>query len=304
MNHPIFEDRSDDSDAMLWVGKGRKRSSMNSVITNGNLDKPFKKPRFKVKRPQNTYINIDLALEYTGDNSTYSKRVLIFISLYWVSYSFLAMGMPLFLGGKINYYCYNEVLNAYEKCSEYMACNVYGYGKFEVTPKRTIVEEFMLVCDRSYLVAYIGSIIFLSFIISSMIFSGIVDRRGRKNVLFYCGFISSISMILSSHCYNFYLWIFCIFTAGLGFGGLEIVGRVYLSEISAKNFRANSTTALNIVWAMSQIILGFLLHFIQYWRYLFFYVMGLAFLAALLGGYLFFDESPKYLVDKGNTHVS
>lgn len=303
MNQPIFEEESDDSEAQLRISRYRKRSSLHSVSVSQYLQKSFKTPSFKVKRPQNTYISIDQALEYTGDNSSYSKRVLLFMASYWIWYSFLAMGISLFLGGKINYYCYNEELIAYEQCNEQTACNLYGLGNFEITPKNTIIEEFSLVCDKSYLVAYIGSLVYLSFIFSSLVFPTIVDRKGRKNVLLFCGFTASISIIIASQCYNFYLWMFFIFTSGFGFGGLETVGRVYLSEISAKNFRINSTATLNIVWAASQVALGFLLHIVQYWRFIFFYLMGLVFLFTLIIGYFFFDESPKYLVHIGKNHV-
>jgi viroplasmin and RNaseH domain-containing protein len=45
--------------------------------------KRFKKPAFDVPRPQNTFISIDQALEYSGDNSTYSKRCLYILMLSW-----------------------------------------------------------------------------------------------------------------------------------------------------------------------------------------------------------------------------
>lgn len=82
----------------------------------------------------------------------------------------------------------------------------------------------------------------------------------------------------------------------MAFGGLETSIRVYLSELSGWNFRFNSNTILNIIWASSQILLGFLLQIIVYWRYLFRYGMGLAYGVFLLCGYLLLDESPKYLV--------
>lgn len=303
MNQPIFEEKSDDSDALLRISKLRRRTTMSSVHSMIQRVVSFKKPSFKVKRPQNTYISIEQALRYTGDNSTYSKRILMFMSFYWIWYSFLAMGMPLFLGGKITYFCLNPRTNSYEKCVENVACDSANRYTFKIAPENTIIEEFLLVCDRGYLVAYIGSIIYLSFIFSSLSFPMIVDLKGRKNILLICGISASTSMILASQSYNFYLWIFFLFVGGFSFGGLETVGRVYLSEISAKNFRINSTAALNIVWAASQVILGFLLRIIQYWRYVFLYLMGILFLISVILGYFFFDESPKYLVHSSKIDV-
>lgn len=82
----------------------------------------------------------------------------------------------------------------------------------------------------------------------------------------------------------------------MAFGGLETSIRVYLSELSGRNFRFNSNAILNIIWASSQILIGFILQVVVYWRYLFRYGMGLSFGVFLVFGYLLLDESPKYLV--------
>lgn len=49
----------------------------------------------------------------------------------------------------------------------------------------------------------------------------------------------------------FSVWMLLVFIAGMSFGGMEIIGRVYLSEISGKNFRYNSNAILNITFAGS-----------------------------------------------------
>jgi len=296
MNQPIFHDKSEDEDTMVST-RHKYRNSIVSLANPTQKTQAYKTPSFNVKRPQNTYITVDQALQYTGDNSTYSKRILIFMSSYWIWYCMLAMGMPLFLGGKIAYYCLNPLTNEYERCSESVACDESNATPFIVMPRDTIIAEFNLVCKRSYLIAYIGSMIYLSFIVSSWRFPTIVDLKGRKNVLLACGLAASVSCILASRMYEFYAWMAFIFIAGFSFGGLETVGRVYLAEISARNFRVNSTAALNIVWAASQIILGLLLRVVHYWRHVFFYMMGLFFLCTVALGYFFFDESPKYLDD-------
>lgn len=54
-------------------------------------DGKFKKPAFNVRRPWNTFITIDQvsfnlifkALDYSGDNSTYSKRCLYLLMIAW-----------------------------------------------------------------------------------------------------------------------------------------------------------------------------------------------------------------------------
>ena len=92
---------------------------------------------------------------------------------------------------------------------------------------------------------------YLSNLISGLVFPYLCDKYGRKLTLTFSSLIASISLFISGFSLNFWFWIFLVFVAGCGFGGLETAARVYLSEISAKNFRFNSNVILNIMWAFS-----------------------------------------------------
>lgn len=95
------------------------------------------------------------------------------------------------------------------------------------------------------------SLVFLSNMFSGFIFPILSDRKGRKRTTIFAGSISAISLFLAGFTNSFYIWMCLIFFAGMGFGGLEVTGRVYLSEISGNNFRFNSSAILNITWAGS-----------------------------------------------------
>ena len=97
-----------------------------------------------------------------------------------------------------------------------------------------------MVCDRSYLVAWISSIIYFSNIVSGFVFPYLSDKKGRKSSLIFSGILASLALIGAGLVKSFNIWLFFIFVAGLCFGGIEIVGRVYLSEISGIKFRFNS----------------------------------------------------------------
>lgn len=77
------------------------------------------------------------------------------------------------------------------------------------------------------------------------------DRKGRKTTLIIAGLTCSISLLLAGFSKYFYIWMVLVFLAGMSFGGIEITGRVYLSEISGNNYRYNSIAILNITWAGS-----------------------------------------------------
>ena len=294
MNTDFFDPKSSSKSRKSLYSRRHRLSNFSSL---SELDQTkFKKPIFSVKRPQKTYITMEQALEYAGDNSTYSKKILFLISFFWIWYSFLVMGIPLFMGGKSTFFCPYLDEHIFHQCSEYEACNKYNINDIIIQPKYTLISEFKLVCNRSYLVAWIGSIIYMSNILSGFIFPYLSDRHGRKKTILFSGFLASLSLLAAGFADEFIYWIICVFLGGFGFGGLETTGRVYLSEISAKNFRFNSSTVLNITWASSQIVFGILLIVVKYWRYIFIFGMGLCFLSSLIYGIFMMDESPRWLI--------
>ena len=63
--------------------------------------------------------------------------------------------------------------------------------------------------------------------------------------------------------------------AGIGLGGMEAISFVYVSEISATNFRNNAHVTLISIWAAAQIIMGLIFRMIGYWRDMFLFGMGM-----------------------------
>ena len=281
-------------------------SSRNTIsISEKHNLKFFKKPDIQVTRPSKTFIFLDQALLYVGDNSVYSKRILGFFCFYWIWYTFLFMGMPLLLEGDRVIFCPTGEPDSFQMCDETEACNNFALEDLLIQPANSIVAEFKLVCDRKKLVPLINAVIFLSIFVSGPVFSILSNKLGRKNTILLSCTLSSVSLLLAGLFQEFYIWLFFIFLAGGGFSGLEVVGRVYLSEISGSNFRINSMAFLNLVWAGSQIFLVLVKAVINYWRYIFIYFMGWLFLIVMLIGHFFFmEESPKFLLHKNRIEVN
>lgn len=133
-----------------------------------------------------------------------------------------------------------------------------------------------------------------------MMVSGIIapvlgDKRGRKIALIVSIIIAATAVIALGLSPNIVFACGCFFFAGVGFAGIEIVSLVYSTEISGKRFRNHSMVALNIVWAVSQVLLGFIYNFVNYWRYVFIGLMGVPCVLCLLAALYIFDETPRYL---------
>jgi MFS family permease len=277
--------------------------------TTTSLDKHnlkfFKKPDIQVARPSKTFIFLDQALLYVGDNSVFSKRILGFFCFFWIFYTFLYMGMPLLLEGDRIIFCPSGDDGSYVMCPEAEACANYPVEELFIQPATSIIGEFQLVCDRKKLIPFINAAIYLSIFFAAPFFTFMSNKIGRKKTILVACCVSAVSMIFAGIFTNFSLWLTFIFLAGGGFAGLEIVGRVYLSEISGSNFRINSMAFLNLVWAGSQVLLVLIKTVISYWRYIFVYFMGATFLAAsLIAHFFFLEESPKYLIHKHRVEVT
>ena len=118
------------------------------IISQG--EKHYKKPAFEVPHPECTYITVDKvalcdqALEYCGDNSTYSKRCLYILIILWTVNSFLTMGWPLYFDG--NYFLCKNAVGVYETCDLKTACRSEDISEVQIEGRLTITREFRLIC--------------------------------------------------------------------------------------------------------------------------------------------------------------
>lgn len=80
------------------------------------------------------------------------------------------------------------------------------------------------------------SLLYISNIVSGIVFPILSNKVGRRFTILFSGFVAAISVFIAGFLSTFYIWMCLVFIAGMCFGGLEITGRVYLSEISGKNF--------------------------------------------------------------------
>ncbi|EGR27677.1 major facilitator superfamily protein, putative [Ichthyophthirius multifiliis] len=86
---------------------------------------------------------------------------------------------------------------------------------------------------------------------------------------------------------------------GFGMNGYECIILVYCTEISARRFRDISVNVLQIMWAFGQFLIPLTNSITDYWRFLYIYCVGLPLVLSIILTYIFFCESPRYYVSKG-----
>ena len=110
---------------------------------------------------ENTFIRLDQAFDYVGDNSSYQKRAIRILSFQWVFYSFLTMGMP-FLFQAPQFQCSKtfEGETVYFPCDEAEACKNPDL-RFNDNGYNSLSKEFNLYCEKRFLLGLSGSLFFI-----------------------------------------------------------------------------------------------------------------------------------------------
>jgi len=100
-----------------------KKTSQFMMFHEKSL-KQYKKPIFSVRRPESTFISIEQSLDYIGDNSKYSKRMLSLFAFYWLWYGFFVLGIGLFVNKNIVFFCRTADDNIFYECAPELACSL------------------------------------------------------------------------------------------------------------------------------------------------------------------------------------
>lgn len=225
----------EDKNVSFKYQRQQRTASNEFMMFRQKKNRPYKKPIFSVKKPDKTYISIEQALDYTGDNSSYSKRLLGLFSFYWIWYGFFVLGMTVFVNKNLTFFCPSSDHKIFYECTGMEACQ-FDLKQIMVQPKNSLANDFQLYCQRFYLKSWIFSLVYIANIISGVIFPYFSDLKGRKLTIVITGLLSSLSLFLAGFTNSFWVWMGLVFIASMCFGGMETTGRVYLSEISGKNF--------------------------------------------------------------------
>jgi len=206
------------------------------------------------------------------------------------------MGWPLFFTGN-TYTC--DAAYSYQngECNVDRACR--DNSEITINGHRSIVQEFGLVCEKANWITFSNTVFFFSLILSGLVFPFVSDLKGRKLSMLVGFLITTVALCIASGSQNIILWVVSVCFAGFGLSGIEIISLVYVSEISAKRYRNHAMVALTTMWALSQVLLGIIFSFQDYWRYIFLATMAAPYFLCLGIGYFLILETPRYLLSKG-----
>lgn len=173
-----------------------------------------------------------------------------------------------------------------------MGCDSWEYDHTHY--RSTIVDEWDLVCSRSWLVSLSQSVYMAGYMTSMIIFGQLSDRIGRRTVICIALTIlltAGFSTLLSQ---SFITFICLRYFVSLGVSGVGATSFVLLMEVVGPDKRSFFGLAYEFGWATGYLVLALVAYIIKSW----FYVQLVAMVAALIlvVGYWVLPESPRWLM--------
>lgn len=161
----------------------------------------------------------------------------------------------------------------------------------------TIIEEWDLVCERSFLVSLSQTIYMIGYIVGAVVLSQLSDRYGRRPVMLSSIFVLFISGIVCAFSPNFIIFAISRFFIALGRCGLYITAFVLLMETVGPDYRTVLGIARDFGWATGYIMIPGIAWLIRNWFY-----MQLAITIPVIGlisMWWILTESPRWLLTQG-----
>jgi len=166
----------------------------------------------------------------------------------------------------------------------------------------TVVQDYQFVCDDYYKRTIYSAIYMLGMLVGSYFFGWFSDTFGRMKALMLAIVLVSLSGFLGAFCTSVtsvHGYGFLRFITGMGGIGCFMVCFVLAVEYVGFKFTMLIGIAIEIPFAMGELLLGVEAYFIRDWTTL--QMVAYLPLLALVGLWWFVPESPRWLLSQGRT---
>jgi len=164
----------------------------------------------------------------------------------------------------------------------------------------SLVQEFDLVCHRSYLTSVLSSLYMLGALVGSYLFGWISDKSGRMKSLMLACLTCSLSGCLGAFCggsLGMYGYGILRFLTGMGGIGAFVTAFVLAVEHAGSRFTMLLGVAIMIPFSMGEVALGLAAYLFRDWKLL--QIVTHLPLLGLLLLYRIVPESPRWLIING-----
>jgi len=194
---------------------------------------------------------------------------------------------------KNNVTCYIEELEGNLQLS---SCDE-GYIHKKTIMLETVVTEFDLVCERSFLKKVSISLFCLGMMFGGFVAGVMADIHGKKIIWLFSLFFASIFGVLCSYSTQLWMFFLCRFFIGSFVSSIILCVTVHVSEFVGSQHRPMIGIMLGVWNGIGYINLSIFAYYFNNWRSLQF-AIALSFLPFIIV-VLFIPESPRFLFSKG-----
>lgn len=199
-----------------------------------------------------------------------------------------------FFAPNVEYWCDgSDDLSSKCNTSEGTKCTKWNYKEGPAN----IIEEWNLVCDRSWLISASKSAYMVG-TLTVVAISQVADRIGRRPVVLTGVTIEILAGILSAASPGIWVMIVSRYLLAIGNGARWGTGFVILLEIVGVNHRDKVGIGIEFGWALGYCVLPAMAYYIPNWRHLqsTCTMLELPFLPL---AYFMVTESPRWLISQG-----
>ncbi|XP_074651159.1 organic cation transporter protein-like isoform X2 [Tubulanus polymorphus] len=161
----------------------------------------------------------------------------------------------------------------------------------------TIVTEFDLVCDDSYLSELSQTLYVMGEFIGSLLITPLADVFGRKRVHLICQFFLAACTVVLSFSVNYIMFVLLRVLNGMFLSGVVLTAIVAAIEMFPMEMRTLAGQLFFVWWAGAMMFMDLLAYFIRDWRHLQL-ALGLIPFTSMIGFWLC-PESVPWLLANG-----
>ena len=132
--------------------------------------------------------------------------------------------------------------------------------------KTTLLMEYDLVCDRSWLDALIGSVIFIGWGLGALFWGRCSDAYGRKKVMYPCMFFLLVFALLQAFITSPWQLVVLRFLCGFFLQAPALNSFILIAEFAGPDRRVFLTTLSSIGWTAGLFLMTLKGYLIDSWR--------------------------------------